>query len=436
MSSLFVKPSRGLMACVVVLSAITLRAQEDPKLRIRIVHDLSHGDPNNLPKLAGYLSDPDISVRIEAVKGIDEIGGPRSVDPLLKALNDVDPEVQIRATDGLVNFYLPGYIKTGLTASIRRVGTSIKGHFTDTNDQVIDPYVQVRPEVIEALGKTARGGSSMDARANAARAIGILRGKAAIPDLIEAIKTKDDQTIYESLVALQKIRDPSAGPRIAFLLRDLNPKVQSSALETIGLLQDRSSIPQVRDALDHARDAKVRRSALTSLAMMPDPSTHSLFLTYLNDKDDNMRCRAAAEGLARAKDPQDLSIVNKAYDDEPRRKRNWATRSRWLVWAGVNRPITRRSIIWCRSFDSKGYKDVAQAYLIELARDGEVRKALYPYLQQGNATKDQKMGLARVLAASGDRDSVPYLDTLSRDSDSEVAQEGLRCLRILHSRGI
>src|SRR5208283_3690903 len=269
MSSLCAKSFRGLTACLLVLSLFALGAQEDPKLRIRIVHDLSHGGPNNLPKLEGYLSDPDISVRIEAVKGIDEIGGPRSVDPLLKALNDVDPEVQIRATDGLVNFYLPGYFKTGLTASIRRVGTSIKGHFTDTNDQIIDPYVQVRPEVIEALGKTARGGSSMDARANAARAIGILRGKAAIPDLIEAIRTKDDQTIYESLVALQKIRDPSAGPRIAFLLRDLNPKVQSSALETIGLLQDRSSIPQVRDALDHARDAKVRRSALTALAMMP-----------------------------------------------------------------------------------------------------------------------------------------------------------------------
>ncbi len=434
MSSLCVKSFRGLTACLLVLSS--LAAQEDPKLRIRIVHDLSHGgNPENLAKLAGYLSDPDISVRIEAVKGIDDIGGSRSVDPLLKALNDVDPEVQIRATDGLVNFYLPGYIKTGMTASIRRAGTSIKGHFTDTNDQIIDPFVQVRPEVIEALGKTARGGSSMDSRANAARAIGILRGKAAIPDLIEAIKTKDDETIYESLVALQKIRDPSAGPRIAFLLRDLNPKVQSSALETIGLLQDRSSIPQVRDALDHARDAKVRRSALTALAMMPDPSTHNLFLTYLNDKDDNMRA-AAAEGLARAKDPQDLPIVNKAYDAETKTKAKLGYAFA-LVSLGRRESSDNAPLYYLVSqLDSKGYKDVAQAYLIELARDGEVRKALYPYLQQGSSTKDQKMGLARVLAASGDKDSVPYLDTLSRDSDGEVAQEGLRCLRILHSRGI
>ena len=61
--------------------------------------------------------------------------------------------MQIRATDGLVNFYLPGYVKHGLSASLQRVGTSIKGQFTDTNDQVIDPYIKVRPDVIAALGQ-------------------------------------------------------------------------------------------------------------------------------------------------------------------------------------------------------------------------------------------------------------------------------------------
>jgi len=421
------------VACLLVLGSLTLSAQQDPKLRQRVVKDLSHGGPDSIPKLEPYLSDPDINVRIETVKAIDEIGGPRSVAPLIKALSDVDPEVQIRATDGLVNFYLPGYLKTGLTASIKRVGTSIKGHFTDTNDQVIDPFVQVRPDVIQGLGKVAHGGASMDARANGARAIGILRGKAAIPDLIEAIRTKDDQTIYESLVALQKIRDPSAGPQIAFLLRDLKPKIQSAALETIGLLQDHSSIPRVRDALDRSSDAKVRRSALTALAMMPDPQTHGVFLSYLNDKDDNMRA-AAAEGLARAKDPQDLLAVNKAFDEEtkPKAKLGYAFA---LVSLG-RRESTANSPLYylVTQLDSRGYHDVAQPYLTELARDDSTRKALYPYLQQGNATKDQKIGLARVLAASGDRDSVPYLETLSHDGDSEVAQEGLRALRNLRAR--
>ena len=33
-------------------------------------------------------------------------------------------------------------------------------------------------------------------------------------DLIEALHSKEDQVMYESLVALQKIRDPSAAPGI------------------------------------------------------------------------------------------------------------------------------------------------------------------------------------------------------------------------------
>lgn len=435
MSSLSVKPFRGFLACLVLLGAFTAAAQEDPKLRIRVVKDLSHGGADNIPKLAGYLTDTDIGVRIEAVKAIDEIGGPRSVDPLLRALSDIDPEVQIRATDGLVNFYLPGYIQTGMTASIRRVGSSIKGRFTDTNDKIIDPFVKVRPDVIEALGKTARGGSSMDSRANAARAVGILRGRAAIPDLVEAIRSKDDEVMYESLVALQKIRDPNAGPQIAFLLRDLNPKIQSAAIETIGLLQDRSSIPKVRDALDHTRDAKVRRSALTALAMMPDSSTRSVFLQYLSDKDDNMRA-AAAEGLARLKDPQDVVTVSKAFDAENKTKAKLADAFA-LVSLGRRESSENAPLYYLiTQLESRSFRDVAQPYLTELARDAEVRKALYPYLQQGNATKDEKIGLARVLGASGGSDSKPYLENLSHDSDGDIAQEGLRALRVLHSRGI
>ena len=135
---------------------------------------------NAIPRLQELLKNPDNEIRVEAVKQIVEIGTQHSVDPLLLATRDNDPEVQIRATDGLVNFYLPGYVKRGFSSTLQRAGTSLKGHFTDTNDQVIDAYIKVRPDVIEAIGKLARGGSRKDVRANAARAVGILRGRAAV----------------------------------------------------------------------------------------------------------------------------------------------------------------------------------------------------------------------------------------------------------------
>ena len=103
------------------------------------------------PGLQELLRNPDLDIRLEAVKAITDIGTQGSLAPLIQATADNDPEVQIRATDGLVNFYLPGYVQKGLSASIKRVGTSIKGKFTDTNDQVIDPFVVPRPDVIQAL---------------------------------------------------------------------------------------------------------------------------------------------------------------------------------------------------------------------------------------------------------------------------------------------
>src|ERR1051325_6359671 len=187
---------------LLILLSICLPAQD---VRPKDVRDIAKSGSDSIPKLQELLKNTDVNVRIEVVKQITQIGTQRSLDPLILATQDNDPEVQIRAADGLVNFYLPGYVESGFGATIKRAGTSIRGHFTDTNDQVIDPYVTVRPDVIAALGKLVRGAGSMEARANAARALGILRGAAAVPDLIEAAHSKNTDVIYETLVAVQKI---------------------------------------------------------------------------------------------------------------------------------------------------------------------------------------------------------------------------------------
>ncbi|MDQ6760750.1 MAG: HEAT repeat domain-containing protein, partial [Acidobacteriota bacterium] len=214
-----------------LLSIVVLAGADDAKGRVKLIRDLTKNGAESIPKLSAYLNDPETSVRLEAVKAIVELDTQRSLDPLVKATADNDPEIQIRAADGLINFYKPGYVQSGMTAPIKRMGKGIKGKFVETNDQVIDPYVQVRPDVILALGKLARGGSSMESRANAARGLGILRGKAAVPDLIDAIKGKDDQVIYEALIALEKIHDESAGPAIALRLRDPAERIQVTAIE-------------------------------------------------------------------------------------------------------------------------------------------------------------------------------------------------------------
>ena len=145
--------------------------------------------------------------------------------------------------------------------------------------------------------------------------MGILRGKAAVPDLVDAAHSKNTDVIYESLIALQKIRDESAGPQISFLLHDLDSKVQIAAIETTGLLRNRRRCPTWSDVLNRSKDAKVRRAALTALAMLPDEKSRPIYAQYLNDKDDKMRA-AAAEGFARLRNPADSAMLEKAWKDE------------------------------------------------------------------------------------------------------------------------
>src|SRR5260370_15120122 len=265
--------------------------------------------------LRRMLHDADTSVRVEAVKGLSEVGTQASLDPLIEASRDNDSEVQIRAAAGLVNFYLPGYIQSRFD----RLGTALKSKFTEQPDQVIPAYVTVREDVIAALGSLVKGGSSMESRASAARAVGILRGKSAIPALIDALHSKDGDVLYESLSAIQKIRGTSVGPRIAFLLDDHEDKVQIAALETVGLLRSQETLPDVRKALERARNEKVRRTALFSVALMPELADRTLFDRYRTNKDENLRA-AAAEGYGRLQNPADLPSLHKDFDDETKMK--------------------------------------------------------------------------------------------------------------------
>jgi len=427
------KSTISIVAGLLLFAVGSSWAQNDPKQRAKIVRELGKGGSESIARIEPYLTDPDFNVRLEAVKAIVDIGTQRSLDPLIKASSENDAEIQIRATDGLVNFYVPGYVKTGLYASVRRVGTSIKSKFTDTNDQVVDAYVQVRPEVIQTLGRLARGGVSMDVRANAARAAGVFRGYQAVPDLIEALRSKDSDVIYESLIALQKIRDPKAGPGIVFLLRDLNERVQIAAIETTGLLMNRDALSDLRDVLDRSKSMKVKRAALTAIAQMPDRQTRDLSLIYLENKDEGLR-EAAAEGLGRANNPGDSAIVEHAFSTEkktgPRLSMAFALVLMGKRGLGEFDPL--RYLV--NTLNSSGYRGAARTYLTELSRDIQIRKLLYPVLQEPTATKEEKTALAQVFASSGGQDAIAPLEALSDDPAAEVSQEARRSLRNLRAR--
>jgi HEAT repeat protein len=414
-----------------IFIAFCLTAAAQQATRPKDVRELAKGGQAAIPKLQELLKSPETEIRLEAVKQIVDIGSQHSLDPLVLATRDNDPEIQIRATDGLVNFYLPGYVKHGLSASVQHFGTTLKGHFTDTNDQVIDSYIKVRPDVIEALGKLARGGSRMDARANAARAVGILRGRTAVPDLVAALRSKDTDVIYESLNALQKIHDESAATQLGFLLRDPNQKVQITAIETVGLLRNQEAAPELIDVLNKSKDKKVQRAALTAIAMLPDNGNRELYARYMRDKDDRLRA-AAAEGYARLNHPADLPMLEKAWNEEKKTEPRLSVAFAMVMLGRTELSEFSPLQYLVNTLNSAAYKGEAFPFLMEAARNPAVRTALYGPLLTG--TKEEKIQLAGVLARSGDRGTVPQLEKLSNDTDADVAKEALRAMRELQAR--
>lgn len=399
----------------------------EPERRIRAAKQLAKANEARfIPELAKLLKDPVVEVRLEAVSSITQIGTQNSLEPLIAATRDATPEMQVAAVDGLVNFYYYGYVKTGWFSSVKDFGRNIKSRFSRPEPVIIDPYVQVNADVINAIGRVIVGGSSMESRANAARATGILRGKGAVPQLQEALLSKNTMLILEAVHSLKKIGDTSAGPAMVFLLRDLDNDVKLAVIQGMGQLQVSEAIPELVGIVKTSDEKQVRREALIALAKLPNNGQQELFRLYLRDRDGGIRA-AAAEGIGRVGDTSDLKLISEAFA----REKNESARLS-MAFAAIHLGDLNSLSYLIDALNSSVHRGEARPFLIELARKPEVLAKLYEPLTTG--TIDQKRELATVISWSGTRESLPYLEKLSQDSNNQVAQAAILAMKNLQAR--
>jgi hypothetical protein len=179
------------------------------------------------------------------------------------------------------------------------------------------------------------------------------------------------------------------------------------------------------------RGSKAERSALNAIAMMPEPVDRALLQRYLTSKDDRLRA-AAVEGLGRIGDPGDRAAVNKVWKDDDKMPPRLASAFALTLGGNVDLAENAPFRYLLNTLNSAAWRDTASAYLIEAARRPAVLAALHQPMETG--TREEKIQLARIVAVSGDAGTVPWLDKLSHDPDTLVAQEGLRSLRSLRAR--
>ena len=418
-----------LLACLI--GALPARVADlqssDPKRRAKAAADLGkNGTADHIPALSPLLSDPVVNVRHEAVAAIVRIGTHHSLEPLTQATRDATPEIQALAVDGLINFYYPGYVQRGWANAFKQFGSNLRGRFAKPEPRVIDTYVTVDPNVISAIGRVVVGGSSMESRANAARAIGILRAKPALPQLMEALRSKNSMVILESVRSIKKVGDTSVGPDLIFLLNDLDVEVQFEVVQTMGQLLVREATPELTNLVKGSDRKRIRRQSLIAIAKMADPEQRGLFVTYLRDRDKQIRA-AAAEGLGRLGNQDDLKIVLDAFAVE----KNESARLSMAFAAVSLGDLSFLSYLY-DGLNSSFHRLEARPFLVELARDRSILDQLYDPLARG--TNDQKSHLAYVISISGNKESMPHLERLTHDPNPKVAQEAIRALKNLQAR--
>ena len=425
------RPGAQLLLVSLLTAGLSAQVEElkhsNPKRRMNAAQKLGGlGDPQHIPALRELRKDPVADVRATAVDSILRIGTQHSLDPLMEATRDSIPGIQIMAVDGLVNFYKIGYVRKGFKASLKNFGRDVRNRFAEPSEVIIEPYLDVSPDVIKAIARVIGGGSSMESRANAARAAGVLRGKGALPELKEALRSKGTILILESVRSIEKIGDLKAGRSLTFLLHDLDKKVQLAVVKAMGQLLVKEAIPELVGLLKTSSEKKIRRQSLIALAKMPNSGQRSLFLLYLKDKDHQVRA-AAAEGIGRAGGKQDLKTILDAFAKE----RSESTRLS-MAFAAVYLGDMSYVRYLVDGLNSLFHRGEARPFLVELSRKPEVLSELYDPLTNG--TKDQKTELCHVISVSGNRESLPHLEKLTHDADSRVAQAAIRAMRNLQAR--
>ncbi len=427
------KPLRTVLCVMLLLCLLPalVPAQDtkntDPKERQKAAKQLGErGAATDIPTLAELVKDPVEDVRAEAVNAIVRIGTQHSLPPLMEATRDPVPEIQAMAVDGLVNFYYPGYVKSGWTGAVKKFTGNLKDRFRTPESIMIDPYITADPAVVAATGRVIAGGTSMDSRANAARAAGILRGKPALPQLLEALRSRNTTVILESVRAIEKIGDRGVGPSLTFLLRDLDEDVQFAVVQAMGQLLVEESIPELVDLAKNSNRKKIRRQALIALAKMPKAEQGPLFQQYLSDKDPQLRA-AAAEGIGRLGNQADRQMIVDAFAGEKSESPRLS-----MAFAAVKLGDLTFLPYLLDGLNSMFHRGEARPFLVELARQPEVLSRLYEPLAAG--TIEQKKELAYIISLSGTRESMEHIEKLTHDSNADVAQEAIRALKNLQAR--
>ena len=377
------------------------------------------------PPLLGAVEDKDPQVRRAAVKSLGLIRDPGAVTMLLNALEDGVPEVRREAVIALVNLYTEQDASSLLTRQAKRLYARLNPFSgpVPSDDTVIEPDVTVAPAVIDGIAERLRD-SHREVRFYAANALGVLRGKAAIPKMVEGMNGAEPNLQVAILQSFYKIRDRSVAGDVQPYLLNTNKRVRNEAILTLGLFKSLEALPQIQTLYDQNPGRDVRLNCLEAMALIGDPSSLPVFRRHLGDGGPRYR-QFAAEGIGRVGDTSVAPDLSRAFLAEKKPAPRLA-----VSFALYNLGRKEYADQMVAALKERMLHEQALAYLLELKT--RVSPDLVNYLNDSNPVIRRRLCLA--LGQIGDSSAAESLRPLLKDNDPEVVSEATRALRRIGAR--
>jgi HEAT repeat protein/S1-C subfamily serine protease len=458
-------------ATVDVAGLVKRLDSRDNRIRTKAIVTLGKiGPPARLavPALLSTMKDSDDLVRKETAAALKKIGPPeKSEKPLLeKSLSDGSPEVRAYAAEAIGKLgldarqevgSLANLIKTDKDASVRHsaaVALGMMGAFA--KDQVSPVLVKalddsdkdVRLAAGEALSNMEPAASDipslvkalkqqdMELRVFAARALGNLgpQARSVVPDLIEASKNGDSQargaaitamgqvgseakTAVPSIVEAMKQKDtrdlaivalgkigPDAKAAVPDLAKNLSEKeCQSLVIEALGKIgpDAKAAVPELADLLKNS-DKEMRPLILAGLTRI------------------GAAAKAAIPAIGDCLDPNEKEISLQALT--------------LLATFGTDAKEAVGQIIPLFAEDEEETgKEENKLRAQAIKTLGKIGKPAVQKLQTAlkqNPSRRVKVGIIDALGEIGPdaKPAAPYLEQLSRGSDSQVSRAAFKAL--------
>ncbi|MHC4983238.1 MAG: HEAT repeat domain-containing protein [Planctomycetota bacterium] len=386
------------------------------------------------------LEDPDPRARHSAAEALGRIAQPRSLVPLIRALNDDHAIVWSAAAEAL-----EGKIITGASNRQTKAAVAALSKFLKSPDR--------------------------DSRVRGIVAVGKIGGPEASKALAVLAEDKVPIVLLRLAEALEKIGDPQAGKLLTRLLNRSDREAlakrsalyqrpeydyQFVAIRAVGRMKEKSAVKPLTERL---RDPHYRLPAAESLGQIGDPSAVPALLALVENKDSRVRA-AAVRALANIPDDRATGKLVKLTKDKSSQVRDAAiialgahkneqAAECLMAIAQSDAHTPRVRFAAARALGRMHPKKAFEAYVtvlpeIDVASYENIAKAL-----QESGKADLVEALISLLKADeqkarsfainelpqlGDPRAIEPLKQLLRDKDDSIRSAAERALKKLESR--